>query len=310
MKRLTPASKMHADEVDTDVALVGRLLAAQFPQWAELPIEPVRPFGTDNALYRLGDDMVVRLPRRERTSETLQKERRWLPRLAPLLPLAVPVPLAEGNPAEGYPFSWSVYRWLTGETATGGRITDLGQLTADLAQFVAALQRIDPTDGPAPGEHNFFRGEPLGRRDEATRAAIVSLDGEIDVDAVTATWEEALRAPEWERPPVWIHGDLDSRNLLVEEGRLSAVIDWGGLGVGDPACDVMVAWKVLSADTRDIFRTALSLDESTWARARGWALSQALMALSYYTLETNPVLVREAHRWMAEVLADHEPASH
>ncbi|MBI1743817.1 aminoglycoside phosphotransferase family protein [Candidatus Acetothermia bacterium] len=240
--------------------------------------------------------------RRERTSRTLEKEHQWLPRLAPLLPLAIPVPLAEGMPAEGYPFAWSVYRWLTGDDATMGRITDLRQLATGLAQFVAALQRIDPTGGPSPGEHNFFRGVPLARRDASTRAVIASLDGEIDVDAVTAAWEEALRAPEWQRPPVWIHGDLDSRNLLVENGRLSAIIDFGGLGLGDPACDVMVAWKVLSADTRDIFKTQLAVDEATWVRSRGWALSQALMALSYYTLETNPVLVREAQRWMAEVL--------
>jgi aminoglycoside phosphotransferase (APT) family kinase protein len=297
--------KMHADEVDTDISLVGRLVAAQFPHWADLPVEPVRPFGTDNALYRLGDDMVVRLPRRKRTSETLEKERRWLPRLAPLLPFAAPVPLAEGTPAEGYPFAWSVYRWLKGETATSERITDLSRLASDLADFVAALQRIDPTDGPPPGEHNFFRGVPLARRDDSTRAAIATLSGTIDAGQVTAAWDEALHAPQWGRAPVWIHGDLDSRNLLVEQGRLSGVIDWGGLGVGDPACDVMVAWKVLSADKRDIFRTALSVDESTWARGRGWALSQSLMALSYYTLETNAVLVLEARRWLAEVLADH-----
>jgi aminoglycoside phosphotransferase (APT) family kinase protein len=297
---------MHADEVDTDEALVRRLLAEQFPQWADLSIEPVRPLGTDNANYRLGEDMLVRLPRRERTSRTLEKERRWLPRLAPHLPLAVPLPLAEGLPAEGYSFVWSVYTWLTGENATSERIGDLSQLATDLAQFIAAMQRIDPTGGPSPGEHNFFRGEPLARRDAETRAAIASLDGEIDVDAVTAAWDEALRAPEWPRSPVWIHGDLDSRNLLVEDGRLSAVIDFGSAGVGDPACDVMVAWKILSADTRDIFRTALSIDEATWARSRGWALSQALMALSYYTLETNAALVHEAQRWTAEVLADRQ----
>jgi aminoglycoside phosphotransferase (APT) family kinase protein len=302
-----PTSKMHADEVDTDVALVRRLVAGQLPQWAALPIEPVSSAGTDNALYRLGDDMVLRLPRRERTSATLEKERRWLPRLAPFLPLAVPAPLAEGMPAAGYPFKWSVYRWLEGENATVQRVADLSRTATDLAQFIAALQQIDPTGGPSPGAHNFFRGEPLAARDAATRTAIVSLRAAIDLGAVTAAWEAALRSSEWEQPPVWIHGDLDSRNLLVQEGRLSAVIDWGGLGVGDPACDVMVAWKVLSVDTRDSFRAALSVDESTWARARGWALSQALVALSYYTLETNAGLVREAQRWLAEVLADHAP---
>ncbi len=295
---------MHADELEIDASLVGRLLAAQFPQWAALPIRRVPAWGTDNALYRLGDDMVARMPRRERTVVTLEKERRWLPKLAPLLPLPVPVPLADGMPAEGYPFEWSVYRWLRGEDATVQPVTDPSRLATELAQFVAALQQIDATNGPPPGEHNFFRGEPLAARDAATRAAIVSLRASIDVDTVTELWESALRSPEWGHAPVWIHGDLDSRNLLVDEGRLSAVIDWGSLGVGDPACDVMVAWKVLSADTRDVFRTALSVDESTWARARGWALSQALGALSYYTLETNPVLVLEAQRWLAEVLAD------
>ena len=301
--------KMHADEVDTDISLVGRLVAAQFPRWADLPIEPVRSAGTDNAIYRLGNDMALRLPRRQKNTGQLEKERRWLPRLAPLLPLAIPVPLAIGKPAESYPFEWSIYRWLEGEAATEERITDLGQAAADLARFIGALQRVDPTDGPPPGEHNSFRGVPLATRDESTRASITSLAGTIDLGAVTAAWETALRALEWERAPVWIHGDLDSRNLLVEQGRLSAVIDFGCLGVGDPACDVMVAWKILSADTRDIFRAELSVEEATWARGRGWALSQALMALSYYTLETNPVLVREAHRWMAEVLADHAPTS-
>jgi aminoglycoside phosphotransferase (APT) family kinase protein len=285
---------------------VSGLVAAQFPQWAELPIEPVPSAGTDNALYRLGEDMVVRLPRREATTRTLESERRWLPRLAPRLPVAVPVPLADGTPGAGYPFVWSVYRWLKGENAATERVTDLSRLATDLARFVAALEQIDPTGGPAPGEHNFFRGVPLPTRDASTRAAIASLQDAVDVGAVTAAWESALRAPEWEQPPVWIHGDLDSRNLLVEDGRLSAVIDWGCVGVGDPACDVKVAWKSLSADARDTLRTVLSVDEPTWARARGWALSQALGALAYYTLDTNPVLVLEARRWLAEVLADHE----
>jgi aminoglycoside phosphotransferase (APT) family kinase protein len=295
---------MHADEVPTDGSLVRALLAAQFPQWAGLPIRAVPSWGTDNALYRLGEDMVVRLPRRERTVGTLERERRWLPRLAPHLPLAVPVPLADGMPAEGYPFDWCVYRWLRGDDATVQHLTDPARLATDLASFVAALQQIDPTGGPPPGEPNFHRGEPLAARDTPTRAALVSLRGEIDVGAATAVWESALHSPEWQSSPVWIHGDLDARNLLVEDGRLSGVIDWGCLGVGDPAWDVMVGWKALSRHTRDIFRTALSVDEATWARARGLALSQAVGALSYYTLETNPVLILEARRWLADVLAD------
>ena len=296
---------MHDDELDIDASLVRRLLAAQFPHWAALQIERIEPTGTDNAIYRLGDDLVVRLPRVGRTVATLEKERAWLPRLAPHLPLAVPMPLAEGTPAEGYPWIWSVYRWLEGVDATVEPIGDFGRAASDLAWFIAALQTIDPAGGPPPGEHNFFRGEALPARDAAVRASIAALHDEIDVDAVTAAWEAALRAPNWPRPPVWVHGDLDARNVLVGDGRLSAVIDWGALGVGDPACDVMVAWKLLSAESRDTFREALSVDDATWTRGHGWALSQAVNALSYYTVETNAVLVREARRWLAEVLADH-----
>jgi aminoglycoside phosphotransferase (APT) family kinase protein len=297
-------TRMHSDEIAIDAALVRRLIAAQLPQWAELPLEPVLQRGTDNALYRLGERLVVRLPRRERTSLTLEKERRWLPRLAPALPVAVPRPVADGLPGEGYPFRWSVYRWLPGETLSDEPVGDRRLLAADLAGFVVALQRIDAADGPPPAEHNFGRGAPLATRDDATRAAIASLPGELDTEAIAAAWERALAAREWARPPVWVHGDLDARNLLVESGRLSGVIDFGGLGVGDPACDVMVAWKVLDPEAREAFRAALAVDDATWARARGWAVSQAAIALAYYTLETNPVLVREATRWLAEALAD------
>jgi aminoglycoside phosphotransferase (APT) family kinase protein len=295
---------MHPDELDIDAGLVRRLLAAQFPEWADLPLEAVLPWGTENALYRLGADLVVRLPRRGEKSERLEKERRWLPRLAPHLPLAVPVPRAEGRPAEGYPSSWAIYSWLRGENATVDPVADLRRMATDLADFLVALQGIDPAGGPAPGEHNFFRGCPLALRDDSTRASIASLASAVDADAVTAEWERALLVPGWGRDPVWIHGDLDARNLLVVEGRLGAVIDWGGLGVGDPACDVMVAWKVFDAETREAFRAELGVDEATWARSRGWALSQAVIALAYYTPETNPVLVAEAERWLAELLVD------
>jgi aminoglycoside phosphotransferase (APT) family kinase protein len=298
------SAKMHADEVHTDVLLVQRLLAAQFPEWRDLPVERVPSGGTDNTLYRLGPELVARLPRRRKNVVQLEKERHWLPRLAPLLPLAVPVPVAAGRPGEGYPFEWAIYRWLEGESATRDRVTDLGRAAGDLAQFLAALQRIDPSGGPPPGEPNSFRGVPLALRDEAVRTAIATLASAIDAAAVMRVWEAAVRAPEWTRAPVWIHGDLDARNLLARDGRISAVIDFGCLGVGDPACDVMVAWKMLSADAREDFRRALAVDEATWTRARGWALSQALIALSYYTLETNAVLVGEAGRWLEEVLAD------
>jgi aminoglycoside phosphotransferase (APT) family kinase protein len=302
---LMPAGKMHVDEVDTDVSLVGRLLAAQFPQWADLPIEPVHSAGTDNALYRLGDDMAVRLPRIHWATEQVHKEHRWLPRFAPHLSLAIPVPLTKGTPGEGYPWHWSVYRWLDGENATLERIADPRQAATELAQFIAALQRIDPTGGPTPGPHNSGRGVPLATRDSHTRTAIEALQGIIDADVAIAAWEAALQAPPWRRPPVWIHGDLQSGNLLAVQGRLSAVIDFGCLGVGDPACDLIVAWNLLSAETRDVFRAALPVDDATWARGRGWALSVGLIALPYYQ-STNPVLAGIARHTIDEALADHK----
>jgi aminoglycoside phosphotransferase (APT) family kinase protein len=303
----TSTGKMHDDEVDIDVALVRRLLTAQFPQWATLPLAPVPSAGTDNALYRLGSDMVARLPRIERATGQVDKEQTFLPRLAPHLPLAIPAPLALGRPGEGYPWRWSVYQWLEGENATIERIADPIQAALDLAHFVAALQRIDPTGGPPPGVHNFFRGVPLSTRDAQTRAAIAELSGVLATRAVTTAWDAALQTPAWHGPPVWLHGDLAPLNLLVQHGRLSAVIDFGSLGVGDPACDSIVAWNLLSAQTRDVFRAALPVDDATWARGRCWALSVGLIALPYYQ-RTNPMLASIARRTIAEVLTDHAHA--
>ena len=295
--------KMHSDEVDTDPSLVSRLLADQFPEWADLPIEPVESSGTDNAIYRLGEDMAVRLPRIPGDTATIDKELRWLPELAPLLPVAIPLPLAKGSPGQGYPWHWSVHRWLDGESVNVERMADPVGLAQDLGGFVAALRRIDGAAGPIP-EQEGSRGLPLARRDAATRDAIVALDGVVDTRAVTAAWEAALRAPTWQRPGVWIHGDLLSGNVLVDgNGRLSAVIDFGCMTVGDPACDVMAGWTLFSAEGREAFRSAIAVDDATWARGRGWALSFALIALPYY-MHTNPVFVRDARHVIREVLAD------
>jgi aminoglycoside phosphotransferase (APT) family kinase protein len=295
---------MHDNEVHTDASLVGRLLASQFPNWAGLPIKPVHSAGTDNALYRLGEDMVVRIPRIHWATGQVDKEHQWLPRLAPFLPLDIPIPLAKGKPGEGYPWHWSVYRWLDGENAILESLSDPSQTATKLAQFIVALQSIDATSGPPPGPHNSSRGVPLATRDSPTRAAIAALNGLVDTDAATAAWEAALQAPAWRGPPIWIHGDMQPGNLLSVQGRLSAVIDFGCLGIGDPACDVMVAWMFLSADTRGVFRAVLQVDEATWRRGRGWALSAGLIALPYYQ-NSNPVLARIAQRAIDEVLAEH-----
>jgi aminoglycoside phosphotransferase (APT) family kinase protein len=290
---------VHADEVATDASLVRRLLATQLPHWADLTIERVPSAGTDNAIYRLGDDMAVRLPRTKWADGQVEREQRWLPRLAPHLPLAIPTQLAVGVQGEGYPWKWAVYRWLEGDNATHERIPDLGQAATDLARFIAALQRIDPTGGPREGRS---RGVPLADRDGPTRDAIAALHGVLDTDAVTSHWEEALRAPVWPGPVVWLHGDLNEGNLLARDGRLSAVVDFGTMAVGDPACDLMVAWTLLSADTREVFRAALPFDDATWMRGRGWALSWALIVLPYYK-DTNPALCRIAEYTIGELLA-------
>lgn len=287
---------MHADELEIEKALVRRLLAEQFPEWADLPLNRVEPAGTVNAIFRLGAALSVRLARREGPTEPGGKEFDWLPRLAPSLPLEIPVPVAQGRPSAFYPWFWDVYTWVEGDTAP---VEELDAIDAarDLAAFVAALQRVGPASAP-PG-----RGIPLAERDEEIRYWLARFGGD---SVVTTEWERALAAPPWDGPPVWHHGDLDVRNWLVRDGRICAVIDWGSMGVGDPACDVMVAWKLHSHEARDAFREALPTNDATWERARGWALSQAVAALAYYTPENNPALYHEAQSWLELVLSERE----
>jgi aminoglycoside phosphotransferase (APT) family kinase protein len=295
------AEKMHKDEVETDAALVRRLLAAQFPQWADLTIERVESSGTDNAIYRLGDEMAVRMPRIFWAVGQAETEQRWLPLLAPLLPLPIPVPFATGVPGEGYPWHWSVCPWMEGENATADRLNDLCEAANDLARFVRAMQAIDPAGGPAPRRTNAFRGAPLAAREPWTRDAIARLEGVIETEAATAEWETALELPAWEGAPVWIHGDLASGNLLAVDGRLAAVIDFGCLAAGDPAYDLIAAWTLFEGESREAFRTAVAVDDATWARGRGLAFSMALVGLPYY-MDTNPVIVASARRVIAEIL--------
>jgi aminoglycoside phosphotransferase (APT) family kinase protein len=258
--------------------LVCRLVAAQFPHWADLPVTPVELDGWDNTTFRLGEDLAVRLPSADAYVPQVDKEHRWLPILAPQLPLLIPRPLAKGIPGSGFPRPWSVYRWLAGEHATMNRVADLNLFATDLADFLAALYKIDPAGGPESGEHNFFRGGPLTTYESETREAISALNAEIDTDAATEVWEAALAAT-WHGPSVWIHGDVTAANLLVVAGRLRAVVDFGCSGVGDPACDMTIAWTFFFGDSRELFRDRLPLDDETWARGRGWALWKALITL-------------------------------
>jgi aminoglycoside phosphotransferase (APT) family kinase protein len=267
---------MNKEEITA--ALVARLLAAQFPRWAHLPVTPVELDGWDNTTFRVGAELAVRLPSADGYIPQVEKEHRWLPVLAPQLPLAIPEPVAMGAPGCGFRRPWSVYGWLAGKPATVERVADLDRFAADLANFLAALYAIDPTGGPAAGEHSAYRGAPLSIYDPETREAIATLDGEIDTHAATEVWEEALAAP-WQGPPVWVHGDITASNLLVVKGRLSAVIDFGCAAIGDPACDAAIAWTFFHGDSRDRFRTRLPLDDAAWARGRGWALWKALITL-------------------------------
>jgi aminoglycoside phosphotransferase (APT) family kinase protein len=279
---------MHADELAIDEPLVRRLLADQFPEWADRPLSRALPSGTVNAIFRLGDDLAVRLPRRHGRAEAGGRELEWLPRLARVLPLEIPIPIAQGRPTADYPWYWEVLTWVDGETTPVEDI-DAVEAARELASFVEALQRVDPTGAPSG------RGIPLAERDPEIRHWLARFDGG---SWVASEWERALAAAPWEGPPVWHHGDLDVRNWLVRDGRITGVVDWGSMGVGDPACDVMVAWKLHSSAARDAFRDALPTDEATWERARGWALSQAVAALAYYTPENNPTLYREAESWL------------
>ncbi|MFG2923549.1 aminoglycoside phosphotransferase family protein [Streptomyces sp. NPDC048305] len=285
---------MHARETDSGTGLVRRLIAAQFPDWAELPVRRIASNGTVNDVYRLGDDLAVRLPQAEGGSRDAVFEHRWLPLLARHLPLAVPVPLALGAPAEGYPFNWTVCRWIEGDNPAAG--TGDGAFAVALAEFVLTLRSVDTTGGPPA-----YRSEPLAARDAATGEALDALHGVVDTRAAAAVWAAALAAPAPQGPPVWVHGDLQPGNVLVSEGRLGAVIDFGCMGLADPAVDLIAGWYLLPAVTRRVFRARTGADGAQWARGRGWALSVALMELSYYRT-SNPVMAATARHVIGEIL--------
>ena len=286
-----------------DVSLARRLIDSQFPQWSPLPITPVEVDGWDNRTFRLGPELTVRLPSGPWYAQQVDKEQRWLPVLAPQLPLPIPLPVARGEPDAGFPFPWSVYRWLDGELASRAQIDDLPGFASALAGFLTALRRVDATGGPAPGQHNFFRGGALGTYEEETLRAIDALGDEVPADVVMRVWEDAMSTA-WDRAPVWLHGDVATGNLLVRDGRLGAVLDFGSSGVGDPACDMVIAWTFLSGPSRDRFRAEVGVDAGTWSRGRGWALWKALISLVGH-LERNAPDAALARRDIEEVLADH-----
>jgi aminoglycoside phosphotransferase (APT) family kinase protein len=304
---------MRKPDITPDVA--ARLVATQFPQWADLPVARVALDGWDNTTFRLGDELSVRLPSADRYVAQIEKEHRWLPVLARQLPLPIPEPVAIGEPTAEFPRPWSIYRWIDGDHATVVRIGDLPRFASELAGFLAALYAIDGKSGPGPGANNFFRGGPIATYDEESREAIRRLAADIDSAAATEVWDAAI-ASTWTRSPVWVHGDFVASNLLVADGHLHAVIDFGCAAVGDPACDLVMAWNYFAGQSKDVFCTALPFDGATWARARGWALWKALLVL-VREKEGSAEVGSAAHRagWrisardvVQAVLADHRRA--
>ncbi len=251
--------------------------------------------------------MSVRLPSALAYVAQVEKEHRWLSVLRPHLPLRIPVPVGLGAPGAGYPWPWSIYSWLDGEPARADRIHDLGRFAVDLAQFLVALRGIDARNGPVAGAHNFHRGGSLTVYDSETRWSISVLADEIDVAAVTEVWDAAL-AMSWQGPPVWVHGDVAETNLLVKVGRLNAVIDFGCAGVGDPSCDLVIAWTFLDPASRKKFRSAVALDAATWKRARGWAMWKALITLVQLR-DTNSMKAEKARQVIRNILDDHFAAA-
>ncbi len=292
-------AKMHADEFEIDIELVQRLLSQQFPHLANLPLKQVASIGTDNALYRLGKDMVVRLPRIDWAVGDVDKEYAWLPKIAPFLSVSIPVPLVKGVPTEYYPWSWSIYHWIEGTNPIVGHPFDPHILAQDLANFILALHNIDLAGGPISD-----RGVPLEKKQHiGVLKALKELKKMINVEAASKIWEKAIQVPVWDKPPVWVHGDLSPGNLLLQNGRLSGVIDFGNLGIGDPACDLIIAWNLLPSHVRDSFRKMIEVDDATWERGRGWALSIALIQLPYYK-DTNPTLANNAQHVITEILKE------
>jgi aminoglycoside phosphotransferase (APT) family kinase protein len=297
--RGTPDLGPLPQRVAVDAGQVRRLVGDQFPRWADLPVRPVAESGWDNFTFHLGDAMVARLPSAAEYALAVEKEQRWLPALAPRLPLPIPVPLAQGRPGADYPFAWSIYAWLGGSPARADRIADPVRFALDLAEFLAALRSISPDGGPRPGKHNWFRGTTLRTYDAQTRRALTALDGRIDTGLAREIWETALAAP-WDGADVWFHGDIAPGNLLLDHGELAAVIDFGTCGVGDPACDLAIAWTLLTADGRQAFRERLSVEEAGWAGGRGWALWKTLVACTRTGEEA-----ANARRILGEIFAEY-----
>ncbi|HAT4486898.1 TPA: aminoglycoside phosphotransferase family protein [Legionella pneumophila] len=285
-------------------ALARHLIDKQFPEWSHLPIEPVKNSGWDNRTFHLGTEMLIRMPSAAEYEGQAEKEQMWLPKLAPHLPLSIPTPIALGKSEDAYPWKWSINLWLPGNPVATAEIDDLFQFAVQLAEFLKALQGVDAANGPVAGPQSFYRGGDIAVYDAETRQAIELLKNDIDASLATEIWEIALSS-KWQAEPVWVHGDISVGNLLVNNGQLSAVIDFGQLAVGDPACDLAIAWVFFEGKSREVFFKTLNLDKATVARGRAWALWKALILVSGIATSSNT----DKQAWLrviSEVMKDHQ----
>lgn len=287
-----------------NVDLVVKLINEQFPKWSYLAIKPVKFSGHDNRTFHLGEQMSVRLPSAASYVPQVEKEQKWLPILSKDLSLPISTPLAKGNPSEEYPWPWSINEWIEGESLTHKNIHDINQLAKDLGAFLIELQSIDASKGPIAGEHNFYRGGSLAVYDEESRDAIVRNKDVFDEHLLIEIWDLAL-ATKWNSKAVWVHGDVSPGNLLVKDGKLCAVIDFGILGVGDPACDAAMAWTFFDENSRKTFKNALNMDKETWNRARGWALWKALITYNGHD-NFNKAISEESYNVINIIVDDYE----
>jgi aminoglycoside phosphotransferase (APT) family kinase protein len=291
-------NKMHADEIDISFDLIKDLLFKQFPKWSHLPLKLMRPEGTDNAMYRLGNDKLIRLPRKESSSFSIEKELTWLPKLGVHLPLSIPNIIAKGVSDKNYPFTWLILEWLDGSSPDKENMVDEHKAAANLASFVKSMQKIKFDGAP-----NCRRGKPLSTCDDEVKRSIPLLNGFYKIELLKNLWELALKTPQWKKDPVWVHGDLHAGNLLAKDKKIIGVIDFGLAGIGDPACDMMIAWTFLNKKSRKIFHSIVQPDKDTWNRGRGWALFLGIVGYPYYRL-SNPIFAHIAKRALDEVVAE------
>jgi aminoglycoside phosphotransferase (APT) family kinase protein len=289
--------------IDTD--LVRRLINSQFPKWKDYDIKPVSPQGWDNRTFHLGSNMSIRLPSSESYTPQAEKEQTWLPFLSQKLPFQIPVLLEKGNPSEMFPYKWGIYKWLDGDNLELELIRDISRLAKDIARFLTQLQKIDTVNAPLAGRHCFYRGAPLEVYHAETKRAIHNLSKIIDAKFATEIWDKAV-GTKWKKPPVWFHGDIAKGNILTRNGQLYAIIDFGCCGVGDPACDLSIAWTFLPEQARKVFKSKLDLDEATWQRGRAWALWKALITLEGNTGKVETSKTQEAIKTLKEIFDDYE----